>query len=44
MYLNPFTSNKMSHLSIGPICFPFKGCWLVFFIVNQIFIDHSVGE
>ena len=29
-------------LSIGPVHFRFKGCWLVFFIFIQIIIENSV--
>ena len=31
-------------LSIGPVPFHFKGCWVVFLIFIQILIEHPVSK
>ena len=52
--IHPFKANEISHyfrapiscyivLSIGPVYFSLKGCWLVLFIFIQILIEHSVN-
>ena len=30
--INPFRLSGISHLSIGPVHFHFKGCWVLFFV------------
>ena len=43
---NPFKPNGISHSSIGPVYFCFKGCWVVFFIflkkIIRIFCKQTV--
>ena len=42
---NPFMSNKTSHfLSNGPVHFRLQGCWVLFFILIQILIEHPVSK
>ena len=43
MRLNPFMPNSPL-ISIGPIRFRFKGCWMEFYIFIKILIDNSVSK
>ena len=40
----PFMQNGISHLSIAPVHFHFKGCLVTFFIFVQVLIDYSVSK
>ena len=43
-YFIPFKPNGISPLlSIGPVHFCFKGCWVMFFMLIQILIEHYVS-
>ena len=42
--VNPFKLNGITLLSIGPVHFCFKGCWVVFILFIQIVIEHSVSK
>ena len=39
-----YTERNFPLLSIGPVYFHFKGCWVVLLIFIKILIEHSVSK
>ena len=43
--INPFKPNEISHYyQMDQSISVFKGCWMVFFIFNQIFKGHLISK